>query len=504
MALAFFEKLGGRATRTAAVAAAMTLAIGLSFRMWRPEAGLTTPEYVAVFAICWLLAGLCARIIWGKGNGKAGALLALAVLPLQAQPGRQTALVIGNAAYPGKALAAAVEDAGVMSGMLRAFAFRTETVENAGLERMRAAIRDFTGQLRAGDTGLLFYAGYCAQTADDTFLIPVDFTGTDPAAGGLGLREAQGQLAASAAGFKILVAGGCRDYAAGAWRGTAPPSGAGTAVVLAMEPAGSAARGTFIEAMDEALRRSREFLGALLGAAGRFARAADDPRRAQVNWQVSGSAERFWITMREQAAAKPPAKATVREFLARGQKEAPRYGLYSYLLFAGPPAESERQLYVELIGAYLKLLVEAGDAPSFAPPELNITYVPVKKRPQQPTAEQVLAEYDYDRALAILVAQKGGEGLRGAYLISSLAPLADVKTRADLFVAQSLANVPPHLAPLYIREFEACVSRERSWTAERMDQFLLAVRTAIGKVAEEGAAAAPAFQLIVDLVKKAQ
>lgn len=509
MALAFFEKLGGRATRTGAIAAAITLAAGLAFRLWRPEAGLGTAEYVAVFALCWVLVYGVARIAGREGKGKgtaAGALLALCIVPAQAQTGERAALIIGNGEYAGKALPAAVADARTMRQMLGVFGFRGEVVENAALAGMRGAIREFAGRLGEGSTGVLFYAGYCAQTETDTYLIPVDFEGADLAGRGIGLRGVQAQLGATAAELKVLVAGGCRDYTDGAWRGTAAPAAEGTAAVVAMEPAGTAENGTFIEAMKDALGRNRDLLGALLGAAGRFSRV-HGPERAQVSWHVSGSAAHLWVPMAEQAsAAKPPVKTTVREFLVRGQKEAPRYGLYSYLLFAAPPAaDSEQQLYRELIGAYLKLLVEAGDAPSFSPPELNITYLPVKQS-QKPgtTAEQALADYDYDRARAILLAQKGAEGLKGPYLVSSLVPLADVKARADLFLVQSLAPVPPNLAPLYIREFEACVSQERSWTAERMDKFLLAVRTAIGKVAQEGAAAAPAFNLIVDLVKKAQ
>jgi hypothetical protein len=203
------------------------------------------------------------------------------------------------------------------------------------------------------------------------------------------------------------------------------------------------------------------------------------------------------------AAAKPPARSTVRDFLVRGGKEAAGYGLYSYLLFPSRPAPVDEARYREILEVYRSMLQEAGNS-SFAPRELNITYIPVTgSLGPAATAQQILAAYDYDSALRIMQVQRRESGvLKGPYVISSLVPLSAATTQAELFIIQDLSAVPLNLIPLYIREFEAKASEQRSWAAERMDGFLLTVRTAIGTVANEGVAAQPAFAVVINLIKK--
>jgi hypothetical protein len=451
-------------------------------------------------------------------NMLAGVLLVSVGLPAQAQPTpRRTALLIGNSEYSGRTLKTAAADADLMRDMLGVFRFNAELVRNAGFARMQEALGAFAGRLGSRDSGLLYYAGFCAQTSTDTFLIPVDFEGrteADLKERAVSVRELQARFELKGSGLKVLAFSGCRDYNDASWRRVAPaPSDGNVAVILAMEPAlaspqdGTSGNGVFMMGMREALGgRDTDLLGALLSAASGFGTSIGNPERAQVAWKLSGPANDFRLRMEPRAAAaKPPARSTVRDFLVRGRTEAAGYGLYSYLLFPSRPAPVDEARYREIIEVYRSMLQEAGNS-SFAPRDLNITYIPVTgSLAPSATAQQILAAYDYDSALNIMQVQRRGSGvLKGPYVISSLVPLSGATVQAELFIIQDLSSVPQNLIPLYIREFEAKASEQRSWTAERMDGFLLTVRTAISAVANEGVAAQPAFAVVIDLFKKSQ
>jgi hypothetical protein len=445
----------------------------------------------------------------------AGALLASLSVPAQAQQPRRAALLIANSEYGTRSVAAAAADAQLMRSMLGEFRFEGKLIENAGLGEMRNAVDAFAGNLGPGDAALLYYAGFCAQSATDTYLIPVDFQGqtdADWSPHAIAVRELEARIGAKGSRLKVVALTGCRDYTDSSWRGTTlGPADASVAFILAMEPTPAtdqtaATNGRFMVALRDAFGgRDMDLLGVLLNAASRFGTAVNDPTRAQVSWTLSGAAKDFWLRMQpREAAAKPPATSTVRDFLVRGRREESGYGLYSYLLFPTRPAPAEEARCREVISVYLKMLQDAGSS-SFPRRQLNITYIPVTGfLGSQPTADQVLASYDYDRALLMLRAQRGSGALKGPYVLSSLVPLADATAQTDVFIFQDLSSVPQSLIPLYIREFEAQASQDRSWSSEAMAGFLLGIRTAISRVANEGASAAPAFTLIIDLFKKAQ
>ncbi|MBM3773658.1 MAG: caspase family protein [Acidobacteria bacterium] len=455
-------------------------------------------------------------------------LASLCLLSGQAQPApRRIALLIGNSEYSGRALSAVAADATLMRAMLLDFEFDAGLIQNAGFAEMRGAVGAFVGRLGSlgsRDAGLLYYAGFCAQTPTDTYLIPVDFGGrtdADLQARAISVRELQARFASQHSGLKVLALSGCRDYNETSWnpvagqragnRGVAlAPVRGDIAVILAMEPAlagaqdGARPYGGFMIAMREALgRRDTDLLGALLSAASRFGSSVSNPQRAQIAWQLDGPANDFRIErVAPRAAARPPARSTVRDFLVRVRKEDSGYGLYSYLLFPSRPAPTEEARYQEVIGVYLSMLETAGTS-SFARRELNITYIPVTGLVGPPaTPEKVLAAYDYEGALKIIQAQRPDLDTRkGPYVISSLVPLTGATGRMKSVIFQDLSAVPQDLIPLYIREFEALVAQERSWASETMDGFLLSLRTAIGRVASEGRNAAPAFSFVIELWK---
>ncbi len=63
MDLSFLKTLSPRALKLAIVAALTTIAIGLGFRTWRPEAALQTSDYVVVFLVCLGLVYAANRIL---------------------------------------------------------------------------------------------------------------------------------------------------------------------------------------------------------------------------------------------------------------------------------------------------------------------------------------------------------------------------------------------------------------------------------------------------------
>jgi hypothetical protein len=447
-----------------------------------------------------------------------GMLLVSLWLPAMAQPTpRRAALLIGNGDYSGRTLNAATADAELMRSLLSEFRFDVELIKNAGIAKMQEALGAFAGRLASGDVGLLYYAGFCAQTPTDTYLIPVDFGGgidSDFQAHAISVRELQARFESNGRGLRMIALSGCRDYSDAAWRGVAlGPPDANLALILAIEPAPASIQnsapnnGLFMIALREALgARNTDLLSALLGAASRFGTSVSDPARAQVAWKLSGPANAFWLRMEPLAtAARPPADSTVRDFLLRGRKEVSGYGLYSYLLFPSRPAPSEEGRYRAVIDVYLNMLLEAGTS-SFARQQLNITYIPVTGSPgPKPTPEQVLAAYDYEAALKVIQVQSPQSNpLKGPYVISSLVPLTGATAQSKAFIFQDLSSVPQTLIPLYIRDFEAQATQKRSWTSDTMDEFLLAVRTALGRVANEGGAAAPAFAVVINLFKQGQ
>ena len=98
------------------------------------------------------------------------------------QPGStlRVALVIGNAAYPGAALANPVNDARAVAQALQEAGFSVITRENTDQRTLLAALREFGDRLHAGGgkgasgaVGLFYFAGHGMQIKGRNYLIPV-------------------------------------------------------------------------------------------------------------------------------------------------------------------------------------------------------------------------------------------------------------------------------------------------------------------------------------------
>jgi hypothetical protein len=86
---------------------------------------------------------------------------------------QRVALVIGNSAYTDGPLLNPVNDARAIAQVLKESGFSVSLRENIDQRGMQAALREFGDRLRAGGTGLFYYAGHGMQIKGRNYLIPV-------------------------------------------------------------------------------------------------------------------------------------------------------------------------------------------------------------------------------------------------------------------------------------------------------------------------------------------
>ncbi|MCF8155525.1 MAG: caspase family protein [Rhodoferax sp.] len=138
----------------------------------------------ATYSIAFAVTLLCATS-WQPGMAQTGPGKAKALAPgernLQVQAAASTginhsqrlALIIGNSAYKDAPLTNPVNDARAIAQALRDSGFTVITRENIDHRGMLAALREFGDRLRAGGTGLFYYAGHGMQIKGRNYLIPV-------------------------------------------------------------------------------------------------------------------------------------------------------------------------------------------------------------------------------------------------------------------------------------------------------------------------------------------
>ncbi|KMO15923.1 peptidase C14, partial [Methylobacterium indicum] len=106
------------------------------------------------------------------------ASLVAPLLPAAAAPAeRRIALVIGNGAYPGGALATAANDAGLVAQTLQAAGFDVVGARDLDEDSLRRTLRDFTDKAAAAGpdaVAFLYLSGYGLQLANEAYLAPVD------------------------------------------------------------------------------------------------------------------------------------------------------------------------------------------------------------------------------------------------------------------------------------------------------------------------------------------
>jgi uncharacterized caspase-like protein len=92
----------------------------------------------------------------------------------QAPGERRMALIIGNGAYKFSPLKNPLNDARAMGTALQALGFEVVVKENAGLQSMLDAMREFTLKAKDSPVRLFYYAGHGVQVKGKNYLIPVD------------------------------------------------------------------------------------------------------------------------------------------------------------------------------------------------------------------------------------------------------------------------------------------------------------------------------------------
>jgi hypothetical protein len=181
-------------------------------------------------------------------------------------------------------------------------------------------------------------------------------------------------------------------------------------------------------------------------------------------------------------------RETGRFFLSPKQQEHKGYGLYSYLLFGGPPSDNSRERYLKTIEAYLTFISDIARLEKyFAPSELNITYLSINAIPPDITDTKLLARwmldhYDYDRS-RFLIRQLPGENREGPYIVSVSSPLSGTTRLHSPYLWQDLSAVPGQLAGSWLKEFMNQAAQEHFWEARSLSQIRLKVRSAIAVLA---------------------
>lgn len=180
-------------------------------------------------------------------------------------------------------------------------------------------------------------------------------------------------------------------------------------------------------------------------------------------------------------ASRPSAerRETGRDFLEKGLPEAPGYGLYSYILFGARPTEGNRERYVQVLEAFLRI-PEVSDLERYTPAcKLNITYLPLTEAVSETaTADWFLDHYDYARA-RILLNSVPGSHRAGPYIISTYKPLTGRAKLSGQYLFQDMSSVPPQIISSWVKAFLAQAEQEHFWEEDIAMQCVLEVRKAI-------------------------
>ena len=150
----------------------------------------------------------------------AGALPMLAFPAVQAQgQAAGVALVIGNSRYQWEApLPNVRRDAPDIAKCFQAMGLRTELVQDAGREAMRAAIDKFAAASRGANLSAFYFAGHGASWAKDTYLVPLDTNLSTPSAVERLIPVPVIDTAMKDAANRPVVLDNCRNNPADGWR----------------------------------------------------------------------------------------------------------------------------------------------------------------------------------------------------------------------------------------------------------------------------------------------
>jgi uncharacterized caspase-like protein len=139
----------------------------------------------------------------------AGALLLPPYPAGSQQADTRLALVIGNANYPSvlDPLTGA-KDARDVAAALGRQGFTVFVKENLGKSEMRDAVETFAGKLGPGTIAFFYFSGYGLQTANQTYLLPVNaqiWNQSDVSREGTNLKDVLAEMHKTGAGIKVVI-----------------------------------------------------------------------------------------------------------------------------------------------------------------------------------------------------------------------------------------------------------------------------------------------------------
>src|ERR1700752_242755 len=128
---------------------------------------------------------------------------------------RRLALVIGNGSYPSAPLLKhPPNDARDMAASLRTLGFEVTSGINVNQKEMKRLIREFGLKLKAGGSGLFYYAGHGVQSKGRNYLIPVDAdiqSETEVEDSGVDVNLILGYIDDAQNGVNIVILDACRN-----------------------------------------------------------------------------------------------------------------------------------------------------------------------------------------------------------------------------------------------------------------------------------------------------
>lgn len=132
-----------------------------------------------------------------------------------AKNGPRIALVIGNGAYAtAPALKNPPNDARDMASTLKTLGFDVTSGINISQREMKRLIREFGQKLKAGGSGLFYYAGHGVQSKGRNYLIPIDAdiqSEADVEDTGIDLSLVLNNMDEAANGLNIVILDACRN-----------------------------------------------------------------------------------------------------------------------------------------------------------------------------------------------------------------------------------------------------------------------------------------------------
>jgi Caspase domain len=182
---------------------------------------------------------------------------------------QRIALVIGNASYKDAPLTNPVNDARAIAKALSDSGFTVILRENADQRGILGALREFGDKLRAGGTGLFYYAGHGMQIKGRNYLIPVGASierEDEVAYSAVDAQAVLDKMEAAGNGANIMILDACRNNPftrstrsgqAGLAQMDAP---VGTLVAFATSPGavasdGAGSNGLYTQHLLEAMRK---------------------------------------------------------------------------------------------------------------------------------------------------------------------------------------------------------------------------------------------------------